>query len=306
MKKGEKKMIGGFVAPIVLVYIFIFLYPTIRTVYMSFFKMKNLAAPMDTWEFVGLQNYIDLFDSPLFIKSFTNILKIGFIGGLAVFLIALYFAVVLNGKVRGKKGLRAIVYLPNLITPVALVTMWTQYIFNNEYGLLHSIFSFFHLDTLANIPWTSMEYAFPSMMIAFCFGSVGYYMIIYMSAMEKIPADYYDFAGMEGATRLQMFWKITMPLLKDTTKTAVTFWGIGAINFFLWSRVFNVNPLDPTTIAPANYMFSMIFGGGSVGGASGSVLNVGGGCAIGVLLTICVVITFGVVNLICGNEKYEY
>ena len=302
MKKGEKRMIGIFTLPVALIYLAIFLYPTVRTLYMSFFKMKNLAAPTDTWEFVGLQNYFDLFDSPLFRQSFINIVKIGFIGGIAVFVIALFFAVTLNGKVRGKKLMRGILYLPNLITPVALVTMWTQYIFNNEYGFFHNLFSSLGLDTLAAIPWTSSEMSFTSMMIAFCFGSVGYYMIIYMSAMEKIPEDFYDYAGMEGASRLQMFWKITMPLLKDTTKTAVTFWGIGAINFFLWSRVFSANPLDVNVAAPSNYMFALVFGGSG----TGTQLNVGGGCAVGVLLTICVVIVFGVLNLICGKERYEY
>lgn len=305
MKKGEKKMIGLFVLPVVLVYLVIFLYPTLRTLYMSFFKMQNLASPTESWEFVGIQNYVDLFSSPLFQKSFMNIIKIAFIGGVAVFVVALFFAVILNGKVKGKKQLRAIVYLPNLITPVALVAMWTQYIFNNEYGLLHSIFSFFGLEKLANIPWTSPQLSFASMMIAFCFGSVGYYMIIYMSAMEQIPIDYYEYGSLEGATKFQMFWKITMPLLKETTKTAVIFWGIGAINFFLWSRVFSANPLEPATIAPANYMFSMVFGGSGTGSGS-NMLNVGGGCAVGVLLTICVVIVFAVVNLVCGNEKYEY
>ncbi|WP_418667656.1 carbohydrate ABC transporter permease [Allofournierella sp.] len=306
MKHSERRMIGGFVAPIVLVYLLIFLYPTVRTVYMSFFKLKNLAAPVSDWEFVGLDNYIKLFSSPLVMQAFSNIIKIAFVGGVGTFIVALFFAVVLSSKVRGKKLLRAIVYLPNLITPVAMVTMWTQYIYNNEYGLLHNLFKALHLNWLADIPWTSTEWAFRSMLIAFCFGSVGYYMVIFMSAMEKIPQDLYDYAGMEGAGKLQMFWRITMPLLKDTTKTAVTFWGIGAVNFFLWSRVFSTNPLEPSTIVPANYMFGMVFGGSSSGASNASMLNVGGGCAMGVLLTLCVVLIFFVVNLICGNEKYEY
>lgn len=306
MKHGERRMIGGFVLPIVVVYLLIFLYPTVRTVYMSFFKLKNLAAPMDSWEFVGLENYIGLFKNGLILQGFSNVIKIAFLGGFGTFLIALFFAVVLSGKVRGKKVLRAIVYLPNLITPVAMVTMWTQYIYNNEYGLLHSVFNALGLKQLAAIPWTSAEWAFRSMLIAFCFGSVGYYMVIYMSAMEKIPQDLYDYAGMEGAGKLHMFWRITMPLLKDTTKTAITFWGIGAINFFLWSRVFSTNPVEPSTIVPANYMFAMVFGGSSSGSSNASMLNVGGGCAVGVLLTLCVIAVFAVVSFLLGNEKYEY
>lgn len=306
MKNSERRMIGGFVLPIILVYLAIFLYPSIRTFQMSFYKLKNLASPMSSWEFVGIKNYTDLLKNPLVIQAFLNILKIAFIGGVCTFIIALFFAVVLSGKVKAKRTMRAIVYLPNLITPVAMVAMWTQYIFNNEFGLFHSFFKALGLNQLAAIPWTSTEWAFRSMLIAFCFGSVGYYMVIYMSAMEKIPQDLYDYAGMEGAGKMQMFWRITMPLLKDTTKTAVTFWCIGAINFFLWSRVFSVNPVEASTIVPANYMFALVFGGSSAGASNTSMLNVGAGCAVGVLLTICVVLVFAVVNIILGNEKYEY
>lgn len=305
MKKNERPMLLGFLSPIVLVWIFIFMYPTIRTLYMSFFEVKSLSAPANTWVFKGFDNYTALFKNPLFLASYKNILIIGFVGGIAVFAIALLFATVLSGKVKGKKLWRALVYLPNIITPVALVTMWTQYIYNNEYGMLHSIFKFLHLDALADIPWTSADWAFRAMLIAFCFGSVGYYMIIYMSAMERIPDDFYDYAALEGASKTNVFWKITFPLLRDTTRTAVTFWGIGAVNFFLWSRVFNVNPIDPTTIVPANIMFSMVFGSAQ-GTGSGSNLNVGGGCAVGVLLCATVIFIFGCINFIGSKETYEY
>ena len=304
MKKSERRMIILFVTPVVIAFLIFFLYPTVRTVYMSFFKMTGLAQSMSEWSFAGLQNYLDLFKNPLFVKSYGNIFKIAVLGGIATFIVALFFAVTLSANFRGRKTLRAIVYLPNIITPVALVTMWNQYIFNNEYGLLHEIFSFLHLDFLADIPWTSTEWSFPSMMIAYCFGCVGYYMIIYLSAMEKIPDDYYDYASLEGAGKFYMFRRITMPLLRDTTRTAVTFWLISSINFFLWSRVFNVNPLEPETLAPANLMFSMAFG--TTGGVATVPLNVGGACAVGVLLTITVVLAFALVNFLGGKERYEY
>ena len=299
-------MLAKFLSPIVLVYFIFFAYPTVRTVYMSFFKMKNLAQPTSEWTFVGLQNYLDLFKNPLFLTSYKNIVMIGFLGGLAVFLIALFFAVSLTGMTKGKKLLRAIIYLPNIITPVALITMWRQYVFNIDYGLLHSFFKFFHLDALANIPWTSTEWAFRAMMVAFCFGSVGYYMIIYLSAMENIPSDYYDYAALEGAGQFYVFRKITMPLLRDTTRTALTFWAIGAINFFLWSRLFNVNALEPSTLVPANLMFSLVFGGSSSGSGGSAQINVGGGCAIGVVLTLSVVAVFAIINNLGGKDKYEY
>lgn len=305
MKKQERNMLLKFVLPVVAVFLIFFVYPSLRTIYMSFYKMGSLAMDPAEWEFAGFSNYMDMFKNPLFVKSWVNVLKIAVIGGAAVFVIALFFAVTLSAKFKGSKVMRAIVYLPNIITPVAMVTMWNQYIYNNEYGLFHELFSFLHLDMLADIPWTSSEWAFRSMMIAFCFGSVGYYMIIYLSAMEKIPADYYDYAALEGASKFYMFRRITMPLLRDTTRTAVTFWMMGAINFFLWSRVFNVNPLAPETMVPANLMFNMVFGGSTSGG-SVTKMNVGGGCAVGVFLCIAVVVVFSIINFMGNKDRYEY
>lgn len=305
MKKGERRMLIYFLLPIVIIYFGFFLYPTIRTFIMSMFYVPNLSSLASDWEFVGLENYISLSKNPLFVLSYLNIMKILFFGGIAVFIFALFFATVLTSMTKGKRFCRALIYLPNIITPIALVTMWTQYIFNNKYGLLASIFNFFGLTKLAEIPWNSNEMAFVSMLIAFSFGSVGYYMVIFMSAMEKIPDDFYSYAGLEGANKFQMFFKVTLPLLKDTSKTAVIFWSMGAINFFLWSRVFNVNSTDPSTIVPANYMFNLVFGGGTGQIAVGS-LQVGPGTAIGVILCISATIVFVVANLLFGKEKYEY
>ncbi len=305
MKKGERRMLIYFLAPIVIIYLGFFLYPTVRTFFMSLFDVPNLSSSMNKWEFVGIGNYISLTKNPLFITAYGNIVKILIFGGIAVFLIALFFAYMLSTMVKGKRFSRAIIYLPNIITPVALVTMWTQYIFNNKFGLLHKVFDFLGLKSLAEIPWTSAEMSFISMLIAFSFGSVGYYMVIFLSGMEKIPVDFYDYGGLEGATKFQMFFKITLPLLRDTTRTAVIFWGMGAINFFLWSRVFNVNPLDPSTIVPATHMFAMVFGSAS-GQVSTGTLQVGTGTAIGVILCISATLFFGLCNLIFKTEKYEY
>lgn len=305
MKKGERKMIFMFIAPVVLVYLVIFFYPTIRTGYMSFFELTSLSSSSDTWKFVDIKNYLGLLSNPLFVVSFQNMLKILIIGGIAVFSISLYFANVMVGKFKGKKFWRAMIYLPNIITPIALIAMWTQYIFNNQFGLLKSIFTFLHLDKLAAIPWTSGEMSFWSMLIAFCFGSVGYYMVLFMAAMNQIPVDYYEYANIAGANRRQTFFRITLPLLRDTMKTALTFWSVGAINFFLWARVFSSNPRDVSTIVPASYMFSVVFGNSGASSAN-NALQVGTGAAIGVVITLCVILVYVIVNLVTGKEKYEY
>lgn len=303
MKKGERKMILAFVLPIVVVYLVFFLYPTLRTVYMSFFETKTLSAPASTWNFVGLDNYRFLLKNELFRSSYKNIMLILFIGGTAVFVIALFFATVMQGRFRGKSFFKAIIYLPNIITPIALAFMWSQYIFSNNFGLFKKVFSALGLKNLANIPWTNQSYAFWAMLIAFCFGSVGYYMIIYMAAMEQVPQEYYESAALDGARKTHIFFRITLPLLKESTKTCLIFWASGSINFFLWSRVFGANPLAESTLVPASYMYTLAFGAGHARG-SGS-LQVGPAAAVGVILTLSIVTVYLLVYLIFGNNKRE-
>jgi ABC-type sugar transport system permease subunit len=304
VKKGERRMIYAFILPIVVVYLVFYLYPTIRTVYMSLFETSTLSSPASTWKFVGLNNYSLLFRNNLFMTSYKNILVILVVGGMAVFSISLFFATVMQGKFRGKSFFKAVIYLPNIITPIALAVMWTQYIFSNNFGLLRKIFTFLGMDKLASIPWTSQSYSFWAMLIAFCFGSIGYYMIIYMAAMEQIPQDYYECAALEGAKKCKIFFKITLPLLKETTKTALIFWAGGSINFFLWSRVFSANVLNKSTLVPTSYMFTLAFGTSHASG-TGS-LQVGAATAIGVILTLSIFLVYIIVYLVFGNEKYEY
>lgn len=298
-------MLICFLAPAVILYLLIFFYPTIRTVFMSFFKIPGVAASRSQWVYVGLQNYVDIYNNPLFRISYANIMKIMIFGGIATVVVSMAFACILSKGMKLSKFWKSMIYLPNIITPVALVVMWTQYAFNNKFGFFKTFFDLFGLHSLANIPWTSPDYSFYAMMIAYTFGGVGYYMVIFMAAMEKVPQDFYDCAGLEGANAIQTFFRITLPLMKDIVKTALIFWCLGCINFFLWSRVFSVNPQDPKTLSPANYMYGLIFGN-STGNAMLADQNVGLGTVVGVILCISVVAVFAIFNLVFGKEKYEY
>ncbi len=305
MKKGLRRMYVVFLAPVVFAFVFAYLYPVTRTIQMSFFKVSDISAARDTWEFVGLYNYQDLFNRQLFHVSIRNMFLIFAVGGLLVFTISIFFAWVLHKGMRMGNFWRNVIYLPTVITPVAMITVWTQYVYNNRYGLLKTIFDAVGLEKLSNIPWTSTQYAFWSMVIAFVFCSIGGNMLVYMAAMKKIPDDLYDAAFIDGATDGKAFFSVTLPLIMDNIKTQVTFWVIGCIGFFLWSRVFSVVPSDPTTITPASYMYDQIFGTSISTNAVAGNTNVGMGAAIGVVLCIVTVVALAVINLVFPKEKYE-
>lgn len=151
------------------------------------------------------------------------------------------------------------------------------------------------------VNWLGSNMKFWSMLIAFMFGAVGYYMLIFLSGIERIPKDIYEAATIDGAGKLQQFTHITMPLLKSVFKTNITFWSVNTITFFVWSKMFSPVDTEATTIAPVVYLYDIVFG------TKGVVhRDAGQGAAVGVTLCLCVVIIYFVFNKLIKDEDIEY
>lgn len=300
--KKNKMMIFVFITPALLSFLIMYLYPVLRTIAMSFFKVENITTPVSEWSFTWFNNFINIWSSSVFRTSIFNMLKIWLIGGIIVLSISLLFAFILTSGVRAKKFIRAAIYLPNIISAIALATMWTQFVFSQKYGLIKSVFEFFGMENAANINWLSSEMKFTSMMIAFCFGSVGYYMLIFLSGIERIPGDLYEAATIDGANKVKSFFSITIPLLKGIFKTNLIFWSINTIGFFVWSKMFSPLISENATITPLVYMFDIIFGTKG----NDTPRDSGGGAALGVTLTLFVLLTFFIMNKLIKDDDLEF
>ncbi len=299
--KKSKSMIVIFLAPAVLTYAIVFLYPTFRTLLMSLFQVESASDPVSRWAFNGIDNYIFLIQSPLFIQSMRNIGKIWFFGGLGVMLLALLFAVILTSGIRFKSFFRAAIYLPNVVSAVAMGTMWIQYVYSPKYGLFLNLFNFLGLHKLAEYQWTGPETIFVGLLVAYSFGMVGYHMLIFMSGIERIPVDFYEAATIDGANVFVRFFKITLPLLKGVIRTNIVLWSVSTVGFFIWSQIFSpLNP-DPGTVTPMVYMYQMVFGANM----TVSVRQSGVGAAVGVIMAAIVVIVFIATTVIIKNDDIE-
>ncbi len=297
--KQSKSMIATFILPAVIAFIVMFLYPVCRTVFMSLFNVEGVTDSFSEWSFVGFQNYINLAGAPTFVASMKNIGKIWFFGGLIVLSLALLFAVVLSSGVKGKSFFRAVIYLPNIISAVALSTMWKQFVFvNAKYGLAQTAYKFLGLP---RVNFLGTDLLFWSMLIAFCFGAIGYYMLIFLSGIEKIPADLFEAATIDGAGKGRQFFAVTLPLIKDTIKTNLTFWTIGTVTFFVWSKMFSPLGTDLSTASPMIYMYDITFGTqGNTARAAGQ------GAAIGVVMSLIIVLVFFIFNKLIKDDGIEY
>ena len=296
--KKNKSLIFWFMLPTVLSLLIMYVYPVIRTVLMSFFKVESLTASLDKWQFYGFGNYAKIFGSKSFQVSMQNMLVIWIVGGILTLALAMLFAVILTSGIRGKKFFRAAIYMPNIISAVALATMWIQYIFNFDYGLLNNMVQ---LLGGSKIKWMGTDLKFWAMTISYIFGSVGYYMLIYISGIEGIPADLYEAATIDGANKVTQFSNITMPLMKGIIKTSITFWSINAATFFLWSKMFAPIETEEATIVPVIYLYDIVFGGKGV-----TKRDAGAGAAVGVVLTLIIIFIYWVMNKLLKDSDLEY
>lgn len=302
--RTKKSIIALFLLPAVIIYLAIFLYPTLRTVVMSFFNIPTLSSKMVEWRFVGLENYRDLIHNSYFISSAWNVLGIWIIGGALIFTFAFLYAVIINSGVRWKSFWRSLIFLPNTVSAVVLSVVWLQYIFNSsDFGFLTSLFNHLGLTSLANIQWTSNQYIYISMILAFSFGSIGYYMLILIAGMDRIPHDFYEAALLDGANSVDQFFKITLPLLRDVFRTTLVLWTITAINFFVWSATFGLD--SPKTVTPAFYMYQKVFGTGTTI-YKNEAFNVGSGASVGILITLAILSASALINRFFQNDRLEY
>lgn len=254
--KKNKAMIAGFVLPCTLSLLIMYLYPVIRTIVMSFFAIDSVTASVSEWSFNGLGNYARIFGSATYLTSLSNMLKIWFVGGILTLTIALLFAVILTSGIRFKKFFRAAIYLPNVISAVALATMWIQYVYNQDYGLLNAMLEMVGLD---GVRWLGTDMKFWAMLFAFVFGAVGYYMLIFISGIERIPQDLYEAATIDGANTVEKFFYVTLPSIKGTTFYLLINLINGAMNIF--TQVFLLTKGDPvgTTDVMMNYIYTRAF-----------------------------------------------
>lgn len=301
--KRNRSMIIAFAGPATLIFVATFIYPIIRTIVMSFFSIQEITDATDKWKFNGIGNYISLMETPLYRTSWINLFKIFIIGGVITLGASLLLAVILKSGVHGKRFFQAAIYLPNVISAVAMATMWIQYVFNSSYGFLTNLFKALHLDFLADVQWLDADHKFWALLISYCFGMIGHFMLIWVSGIERIGKDYYEAASIDGANKVGQLLYITLPLLKGIFRTNVIMWSISVSGFFIWSKLFSPISTDTSTIVPMVYMYDKLFGAENTGDV---VRDAGTAAAIGVMLCLFIVLVFTVVNRLIKDDDLEF
>ncbi len=271
-----------------LVFMGIFLFYPIADVFrLSFTDYNMITEP----SFLGMENYQELLSDPIFWKSLKNSF-IYLIGVVPILVIApIFLAVLVNHKLRGMKWFRAAYYIPVVTSMVVVGIMW-KWLYKGN-GLLNYL-----LQTIGLIDdpiyWlTSPQYALYSVMAVTVWKGLGYYMVIYLSGLQSIPANLYEAAEIDGASWWQKHLKVTIPLLKPSILLVMILSSIAAMKVFTEVYVMtNGGPLNSSKTL-VYYIYEIAF----------EQLNLGYAAAMGfVLFIIIFILSFFNISLMDHGE----
>ena len=234
--------------PTIVVFAVFMIYPILYSLYLSFTEFTG-----GTYEFVGLRNYIELFNDPVFYKALFNtffylIIQVPVMIGLALLL-----AVLIEQKfVRGRGFFRMATFLPTITSLVAYSLVF-KVLFNTNYGLINYIVEFFGGE---KIQWIYSAWpARASVIISITWRWVGHNMIILLAGIQAIPTEMYESASLDGANFWQQLFYITIPAIKPIILFTTITSTIGTLQLFDEPYILTQGGPNYATITLGQYLY---------------------------------------------------
>jgi ABC-type sugar transport system permease subunit len=286
------RFIVSFLAAPLLVYGLFVLLPALNAFRYSLSRWDGLSAPVWT----GLKNFQAIVASGnLFVSALKHNLFLMFMPGVFVLSLALFFANCIHQRIRGARLFRIAFFFPNVISAVAVSLLWRWLYSTTNIGIVNHLLVTFHIRK-EPFPFTDSSNLLWSLIPMIVWGATGFYMVLFLAAMENIPETYYEAAQLDGATPSQIFFRITLPLIWEVLTTGIIFLIIGGLKVFdtVWVME-NGRPNDKTHTM-STLMYSKVF----------EEYNIGQGTAIAVLLFVFVLIATRLSQRFMQSEALEY
>jgi raffinose/stachyose/melibiose transport system permease protein len=199
--------------PALIVYAVFALYPMIDVVGLSFHRWNGLDASK---EFVGVTNYVDIFTKdPVFWGAFRNTVIWTMMSVVFPPMIGLLLALGLNQPIFGRNSLRAIYYLPVIIAPIAVATMW-RWMYDPFFGLFVEVLTSIGLQSWVQDWLGNRDIALYSAFVAHLWQSVGFSMVLFLAGLQGVNRTLVEAARIDGAGRWNVFRFVTLPAITTT------------------------------------------------------------------------------------------
>jgi multiple sugar transport system permease protein len=230
------------VPTVAILLVFRFL-PMLQAFWISLHEYDLIRPP----RFVGLENFIDLVQDPLFLNSARVSIAYVVLSCVPVWVLALALAVLFNRQIRAKSLFRSAAFMPVVMPMVVNAVVWT-FMYHQD-GVVNTILGWFGIDP---IPWLrSSAWALWAVIIIGIWRATPYYMVIFLAGLQAIPSEYYEAAKIDGADAWTEFRHITLPLLKPTTLLVMVMSVIVAMKVFAVPLIMTGGgPADSTRVLP--------------------------------------------------------
>ncbi len=233
-------------APALVVVALVALYPLGETVYQSFTDKSFLGLGGTHW--IGLENYTNLVHDSIFRKSIVTTVKFTAITVGFEFVLGLVIALVVNSNFRGRGVMRAVMLVPWAIPTVISAQMW-KWMYDDVFGVFNDLGRRLHL-LHHSVAWISQPNTSLGAVCAVdIWKTTPFVALLLLAGLQVIPKDLYEAADVDGASKLQQFWRITMPLLRPAILVALIFRTLDALRVFDVFYVFFGNRVDTQTMA---------------------------------------------------------
>ncbi|KEZ89756.1 MULTISPECIES: carbohydrate ABC transporter permease [Clostridia] len=268
MKAIRSNLIGySFILPNLIGYaIFVFI-PVIFSFVLSVMKWDGSRAPM---EFVGLSNFVQIFNDRIFVQSFIHTIQYALLTVLPTLVLALLLAVLLNHKLKGIAVFRTALYFPYIASIVAVGAVWNM-LFQPDFGPINEFLRFIGISKPPR--WVvDVKWAMVAISIVSVWKYMGYYMIVYLAALQGISGSLYEAAGIDGANGFQKLRYITIPMLTPTTFFVLIMLTIQCFKVFDLVYVMTGGGPGNATKTLVNYIYEKAFTSWEFGPASAGAL----------------------------------
>ncbi|MBY3465609.1 sugar ABC transporter permease [Rhizobium laguerreae] len=215
--------------PALAIYAVFALYPMLNVVILSFQKWNGLDPQR---QFVGLANYAAIFTKdPVFWVAFRNTVIWTVMSLIFPPMVGLLLALSLNQKIFGRNGLRAIFYLPVIIAPIAVATMW-KWMYDPFFGLFSQLLTSWGMQGWINDWLGNRDIALYSVFVAYLWQTVGFSMVLFLAGLQNVSQTLVEAARIDGAGRWAVFKHVTLPALRPTITIVLVLSVISSLKAF--------------------------------------------------------------------------
>lgn len=286
LKGAQGKIAALFLLPYMLVFTIFRLGPSIAGIYISFCKW-DLAGSLS---FIGINNFTRLVTDKNFLVSLENTFLFFILTLPPLIIFSLLLAMLLNQKMRFKNVGRVVSIIPYVLIPAVVGIIW-NWMYDNNFGILN-----YYIKLMGGAPvqWlTSTNTALISVAVVVIWSFIGYNTVLFLAGLQGIPHELYEASMMDGATKIQTFFKITWPMLKPISSMVITLTLINTVQLFDQIFVMTNGGPGTSTLTMVQYLYTSAF----------QNYEMGYGSAIEVVIIIILVLLIKLQNKLMRTDE---